>query len=123
MFSYWVFFCDIICQFFPSLLPEYVEMILSYSVLYPIKYHIYCSGYFCFSVPFTMIFDGVLSVDTGVGGCEFPISYGAVCSIISLSLLFFIYIARISLKSYTYIMYMYLFPLLDVMGKRLHRSE
>ena len=45
---YRVVFCDIICQVFISFFPEYLEMILSYSVAYPIKSHVYCSGYFLF---------------------------------------------------------------------------
>ena len=40
---YWVVFCDIIRQVFLYFSPEYVEMIL---IAYPIKYHVYCSGYF-----------------------------------------------------------------------------
>ena len=43
--------------------------------------------------------------------------------IISLSLLFFISVVRTALKSYTYITYMYLFPLLEVTGKRPHISK
>ena len=43
--------------------------------------------------------------------------------IISLSLLFFISVVRMALQPYTYITYMYLLPLLEVVGKRPHRSE
>ena len=43
--------------------------------------------------------------------------------IISLSLILFVAVFRMALQSYTYMKYMYLFPLLDVMGKRPHRSE
>ena len=43
--------------------------------------------------------------------------------IISLTLLLFISVGRMVLKSYTYMTYIYLFNLLDVMGKRPHRSE
>ena len=43
--------------------------------------------------------------------------------IISLLLLLFIAVARMTLQQYTYMKYMSLFILLDVMGKRLHRSE
>ena len=43
--------------------------------------------------------------------------------IISLSLLFLIAIINMELQSYTYMTYMYLFPLFDVVGKRPHRSE
>ena len=50
-----------------------MEMIFSYSVSDPIKYHVYCSGSFCFAVPLTMIFVVVLSVATSVGGCGWPI--------------------------------------------------
>ena len=32
----------------------------------------------CFAIPFTMLVDAVLSVSTGVGGCEQPISGRAV---------------------------------------------
>ena len=45
MVRYWVVFYDIIRQVFLSLLPEYAEMILSYSVSDPITSHVYCSGY------------------------------------------------------------------------------
>ena len=45
--------------------------------------------------------------------------------IVSLSILFIIDIVRMVLQSYTYIiyLYMYLFPLLDVVGKIPHRYE
>ena len=43
--------------------------------------------------------------------------------IISLSLLLFISVVRMALHLYTYITYMYLFSLLEVVGKRPHRSE
>ena len=43
--------------------------------------------------------------------------------IIYLSLLFFIAVVRMELQSYTYIKYMYILPLLEVVGKCLHRSE
>ena len=43
--------------------------------------------------------------------------------IIYLSLLFFISVVRMALQSYTYITYMYLLPLLEVVGKCTHRSE
>ena len=43
--------------------------------------------------------------------------------IIYLSLLLFISVIRMALQSYTYMTYMYLFPLFDVVGKRPHRSE
>ena len=66
-------FFDIIRQVFPSIFPECVEMIFSYYVAYPIKSYVYCSGYFCFAATFTMIFAALLSVSTGVGGCECPI--------------------------------------------------
>ena len=69
----WVVFCDIICQVFLFLFPEYVEMILLYSISDPIKFHVYCSGYFCFAIPLTMLFETVFSVATGVGGCEWPV--------------------------------------------------
>ena len=35
--------------------------------------------FFCFAVPFTMIFATVLSVSTVVGGCEWPIYSRSVC--------------------------------------------
>ena len=66
-------FCDIILQVFLSLFPEYVEMILLYYVVYPIKSYVYCYGFF-FDVPFTILFAAVLSVATGVGGCGWTIS-------------------------------------------------
>ena len=43
--------------------------------------------------------------------------------IISLSLLFFVKVVRMTLQSYTYMTYMYLFLLLDVIGKRPHKLE
>ena len=43
--------------------------------------------------------------------------------IISLSLLLFIDVVRMALQSYTYITYMYLPPLIEMVGKRLHRYE
>ena len=76
-------FCSIICQVFLSLLPEHVEMIFSYSISDPIKYHVYYSGYLIFSVPLTMPFYAVLSIATGVGGCGWPISSRAVCMNVS----------------------------------------
>ena len=45
---YWMVFCDITRQVFLSSFLEYVEMILTYSIAYPIKYHVYCSGCFLF---------------------------------------------------------------------------
>ena len=50
------------------------------------------------------------------------VNYANAC-IISFSLLFFINAVRRALQSYTYMTYMYLFTLLDVVGKGLHRSE
>ena len=78
MVPYWVVFCDIVCQVFLSLSPEYVKMVLSDSVSDPIKYDVYCSRCFCFAVPLTMLFASVLSVATGVGGCWWTISARAV---------------------------------------------
>ena len=78
MVPYWVVFCDIIHQVFPSLFPEYAEMIFSYPVSDPIKPHVYSSGY-VFPVQFTMMFSALLSISTGVGGCEWPIYAKAVC--------------------------------------------
>ena len=43
--------------------------------------------------------------------------------IISMSLLFFVAVVRITLKSYSYIMCIYSFSLFDVVGTRQHRSE
>ena len=43
--------------------------------------------------------------------------------IITLSLLLFISIVRMALNPYTYITYMYLFPLIELVGKRPHRYE
>ena len=48
-------------------------MVLSDSVSDPIKAHVYCSRFFCFSVPLTMLFVAVFPVATGVGGCRWPI--------------------------------------------------
>ena len=55
-----------------------MEIILLYYVADPIKLYIYFFGYFCFDVPFTMLFSAVLSVATGVGGYEWPISARSV---------------------------------------------
>ena len=63
--------------------PEYVEMILSYSVSYPIKYHFCYSISFCFSASFTFPFDAVLSMDTGASGFECPISAMEFCMDVS----------------------------------------
>ena len=46
MVPYWVVFCDIVCQVFLSLFPEYTEMVVSDSISDPIKSHVYCSIYF-----------------------------------------------------------------------------
>ena len=43
--------------------------------------------------------------------------------IISLSLPFFVDVVRMTLQSYTYITWMYLFPLLEVVGKHTHIYE
>ena len=43
--------------------------------------------------------------------------------IISMSLLFFIAVERMALLPDTYIMYMYLLPLLDVIGNHPYKSE
>ena len=43
--------------------------------------------------------------------------------IVSLSLLFFVAVFRMVLQSYTYITYMYLLPLIEVVGERALRSE
>ena len=48
-------------------------MVLSNYVSVPIEYHINSSGFFCFAFPFTMLFNAVLAVTTGVGGCGWPI--------------------------------------------------
>ena len=44
-------------------------------------------------------------------------------SIISLSIILFIDVVRMSFQPYTYMPFMYYFPLLDVMAKRLHRFK
>ena len=72
MVPYRVVLCDIVCQFFLSLFPEYVEMVFPDSVSDPIKFHVYCS-IFRFSVLLTMLFAAVLYVATGVGSCRWPI--------------------------------------------------
>ena len=51
-----------------------MEIIFSYYVACSIKCHVYFSGYFCFSVPFTLIFAEVMPVPTGVGGYGWPVS-------------------------------------------------
>ena len=43
--------------------------------------------------------------------------------IISFSLLFFIAVFRMALQSYTYIIYIALFPFLDVIGNHQHKLE
>ena len=73
MMPYWVVFCDIVCQVFLYLFPEYVEMVLSDSVSDPIKSHVYCLRSFCFAVLLTMLIAAVLYVATGVSGCRWPI--------------------------------------------------
>ena len=52
---------------FLSLFPEYVEMILLDYVSDPLKYHVYCSRYFCFDVPLTILFSDVFGVPSLVG--------------------------------------------------------
>ena len=49
MVPYLLVFCDMIRPVFLFFFPEYVEIILSYSVAYPIKSYVYCSRYFLFS--------------------------------------------------------------------------
>ena len=46
MVPYRVFFGDIVYQVLLSLFPEYVEMVLLDFISDPIKYYIYCTGYF-----------------------------------------------------------------------------
>ena len=55
-----------------------MEIVLSDSSAHQIKYHIYRSGFFCLSVPFTMLCVAELSVATGVGGCGWTIYAGVV---------------------------------------------
>ena len=56
--------------------------------------------------------------------CLFKYSVKSVkYCIISLSLLFFINVVGVEFQSYTYMTYIYLLPLIDVMGKSLHISE
>ena len=43
--------------------------------------------------------------------------------IVSLSIQFFIYVVSMVLQSYTYITWVYLFPLLEVVEKRPYRAE
>ena len=50
------------------------------------------------------------------------VNYVKAC-IISLSIIIFVIVFRMVLQSYTYITYMYLFSLLDIIGKRPHKSE
>ena len=75
---YWVLSYHITPQVFLSLFPEYVEIILSYSVSDPIKYHVYCFGFF-FLFYSRFMFAGVFSVAAGVGGCEWLVSAREVC--------------------------------------------
>ena len=49
--------------------------------------------------------------------------YDLKALIIYLPLLLFVALVRMALQSYTYIKYMYLFPLTEVVGKLPHRSE
>ena len=53
-------------------------MVLSFYVSDAIKYHVYFSVFFCFSVPLTIMFVAVLSVATGVGDRWWPIYARAV---------------------------------------------
>ena len=78
MVIYRVVFCEIVCQVLLSLFLEYVEMVFPDSISDPIKLYVYCSIYFLFSVPLTMLFVAVISVDTGVGGCWWIIFARAV---------------------------------------------
>ena len=49
-------------------------------------------------------------------------NYVKAC-IVSFSLLFFVDVFWVVLRAYIYMTYMYLFPLLDLLWKRPHRSE
>ena len=73
MVPYWMVFCDMVCQVFLSLFPEYAEMVLSDSVSDPIKSNVYCKIYFCFAVLLNMLFATVFYVAIGVGGCRWTI--------------------------------------------------
>ena len=53
---------------------------------------------------------------------KYVVNFVKAC-IISLSLLVFIAVVIMTLQSYTYIAYMYLFYLLGVIGKRPHKLE
>ena len=48
-------------------------MVLSYYISDPIKSHVDGSRPFCFNVPLKILFDAVLYVSTGVGGCWWTI--------------------------------------------------
>ena len=65
----WVVFCDILHSFFISPFPEYVEMILSYSVSYPKNFISIAQEIYLFFIPLTMMFANLLSIVNGVGGC------------------------------------------------------
>ena len=62
----WVLFGEIVRRVFLTFLSEYVEMVLSYSVSHPIKYHIYFSAYTVWDVPLMILFVDVVSVATVV---------------------------------------------------------
>ena len=41
----WVVFCEVVCDIFLTLLPEYAEVVLSDFITHPIKSHINCYGF------------------------------------------------------------------------------
>ena len=74
-----VVFGEMVCQVLISFPPKYVGTILSYSVLHPIKSHVYYSlNIFCLDVTFIIIFDAVFYVATDVGSCGWLIYSGLV---------------------------------------------
>ena len=63
-------------------------------------------------------------MESWVDSADFKYSVSSVkARIIYMSVLLFISVVRMVLQSYTYMTYMYLSPLLDVVGKHPHRSE
>ena len=65
----WLVFCEKVYQVFLSFLPKYAKQILSYFIVYPIKYHVYCYGYFLFGH----------SINNYICLCVGTIYYKAVC--------------------------------------------
>ena len=62
-------FCIVVSEFTLSGIPVYLEVYLFCAVIYPIEYHLYLFGSFCFIVLLTNLTSMELSDCIGVGGC------------------------------------------------------